>query len=117
MPERRVSAAQEFDADFMVPPPNNLAAPTSVSLPCQMQRETFREIVNVADRQACAGLGYVDQRAPLENRRHFLDPNDLVGRSSRVLPPIEETHVHMPAVALNIFMEACSYTSKTNANC
>lgn len=44
---------EKFDTDVMVSSPNDPARPTRVRRSGQMQSKAFRQIVNVANRQAC----------------------------------------------------------------
>jgi hypothetical protein len=80
----RGASGQKFETHVMVSPPNDAAHPTRLGLSCQMQRK----VSGRSYRQTCASLGYIDERAPLENRGEFLDPSSLVGRSTKKTAPV-----------------------------
>jgi hypothetical protein len=79
-----------------------------------MQSKAFGQIVNVANRQACTWLGYIDQLAPFKNRGHFLDPSSLVDSSSGESPPVEKAHIHLRPINPESLIEACIYSKKTS---
>ena len=101
----------------MVSSPNDPARPTRVRRSDQMQSKAFGQIVNVANRQACTWLGYIDQLAPFKNRGHFLDPSSLVDSSSGESPPVEKAHIHLRPINPESLIEVCIYPKKNIANC
>jgi hypothetical protein len=81
-----------------------------------MQSKVFGQIVNVANRQACTRLGYVDQLAPFKDRGHFLDPSSLVDCLTKKTSPIEKAYFHLRPISHLSLKEAYTYPSKIIKN-
>jgi hypothetical protein len=87
--------AQKFYTDLTSSLPDHAALSPRVALSLQMQREPFRQIIDITDIQTRAYFTQVDELAPFkDSARRLLEPSGLVYDPPEKTASVKKMRVH-----------------------